>query len=122
MKRTIWTIIITGMLVQANAQWYNYMGNRVIFNMEASFSPAWKSPNPVSTGWDIPEGLQRYLGLNYFLYPSVELMVWEKGTVGAGYDYYNSPFDGGTVNYPFELPFSAYETPGRCPYMRSQRF
>lgn len=94
MKRTIWTIIITGMLVQANAQWYNYMGNRVIFNMEASFSPAWKSPNPVSTGWDIPEGLQRYLGLNYFLYPSVELMVWEKGTVGAGYDYYSSPFDG----------------------------
>ena len=95
MKRTIWIIIITGMLVQANAQWYNYMGNRVMFNMEASFSPAWIRPNPVSTGWNIPEGARHYLGLNYFLYPSVELMVWEKGTVGAGYDYYNSPFDGG---------------------------
>ena len=94
MKKTILLIIIITGLSTANAQMYNFLGNHVILNMEGYFSPAWFNPNPVSTGWDIPEGAKRYLGLNYFLSPSVELMVWKKGTVGAGYNYYNSPFKG----------------------------
>lgn len=73
---------------------YNYLGNHVILNMEGFFSPAWLNPNPVSSGWDIEEAAQRYLGLNYILSPNIELMVWKKGTVGVGYNYYNSPFKG----------------------------
>ncbi len=73
---------------------YNFLGNHVILNMEGYISPAWLNPNPVSSGWDISKGAQRYLGLNYFLTPNIELMVWKKGTVGVGYNYYNSPFKG----------------------------
>ena len=73
---------------------YNFLGNHVILNMEGYFSPAWLNPNPVSSGWDVSEAVKRYLGLNYILSPSIELMVWEKGTVGVGYNYYNSPFKG----------------------------
>ena len=94
MKKIITILIITTGLATANAQMYNFLGNHVILNMEGYFSPAWINPNPVSSGWDIPEGAQRFLGVNYFLSPSVELMVWKKGTVGVGYDYYNSPFKG----------------------------
>jgi predicted Zn-dependent protease len=73
---------------------YNFLGNHVILNMEGYISPAWLNPNPVSSGWDIPKGAQRYLGLNYLLSPNIELLVWKKGTVGVGYNYYNSPFKG----------------------------
>ena len=73
---------------------YNYMGNHFILNMEGFLSPAWLNPNPVSSNWDMSDGMKRYLGLNYILSPSIEMIVWEKGTVGAGYNYYNSPFKG----------------------------
>lgn len=94
MKKAILFLVITASIATSNAQMYNYLGNHVIFNMEGYFSPAWLNPNPVSSSWDIPEAAQRYLGLNYFLNPNVELMVWEKGTVGVGYNYYNTPFKG----------------------------
>jgi len=94
MKKTILLIIVAASLSSANAQMYNFLGNHVILNMEGYFSPAWFNPNPVSSGWDISEAAQRYLGVNYFLSPNIELMVWEKGTVGVGYNYYNSPFKG----------------------------
>lgn len=94
MKKTILLLIITAGLATAGAQKYNFLGNHVILNMESYFSPAWLNPNPVSSGWDISEHAQRYLGLNYLLSPNIELIVWKKGTVGAGYNYYNSPFMG----------------------------
>ena len=94
MKKAILLLIIAAGLSSANAQMYNYLGNHVILNMEGYFSPAWMNPNPVSSGWDIGKAAQRYLGLNYFLSPSVELIAWKKGTVGAGYNYYHSPFEG----------------------------
>jgi len=94
MKKTILALIIVAGIATANAQMYNYMGNHIILNMEGYVSPAWLNPNPVSSGLDIGEAAQRYLGLNYFLSPNIELMVWEKGTVGVGYNYYNSPFKG----------------------------
>ncbi len=73
---------------------YSFVGNHVILNMEGFFSPAWINPNPVSSGWDMSDGMKRYLGLNYILSPNIELILWEKGTVGLGYNYYNSPFEG----------------------------
>lgn len=73
---------------------YNFMGNHVILNMEGFFSPAWLNPNPVSSGWDMSDGMKRYLGLNYILSPNIELILWKKGTIGLGYNYYNSPFQG----------------------------
>lgn len=94
MKKTILLLIIAASLSSANAQMYNFLGNHVILNMEGYFSPAWLNPNPVSSGWNMSDGAKRYLGLNYFLSPNIELMVWEKGTVGVGYNYYNSPFKG----------------------------
>lgn len=97
MKKAITLIIITVSLATTNAQMYNFLGNHVILNMEGYFSPAWINPNPVSSNWDIGEPAQRYLGLNYFLSPNIELMVWEKGTVGVGYNYYNSPFKGSDI-------------------------
>lgn len=94
MKKAILLLIIAAGLSSANAQMYNYLGNHVILNMEGYFSPAWMNPNPVSSGWDAGRGTKRYFGLNYFLSPSVELIAWKKGTVGAGYNYFNSPFIG----------------------------
>lgn len=72
-----------------------YMGRHVMFNMEMYFSPSWKNPNAVSEamiakGWSSKNA--NYFGLNYFLSPNVEVIVWRKGTVGAGYNYYKSPF------------------------------
>ncbi|MCQ2276659.1 MAG: hypothetical protein MJZ87_06940 [Bacteroidales bacterium] len=71
-----------------------YMGNHFIFNAEVSISPSWKNPNPLSEALRShfeSEHTQRYLGLNYFLSPNVEAIVWKKGTLGAGYNYYNTP-------------------------------
>lgn len=79
-----------------------YMGSHFIFNAEGSLSPSWVRPNPLSDALGQHfenKHTQRYLGLNYFLSPSVELIVWKKGTVGAGYNYYNSPFSGDIERY-----------------------
>ena len=110
MKKTILLLIITAGLSMASAQKYNFLGNHVILNMEAYFSPAWLNPNPVSSNWDISASAQRYLGLNYFLSPSVELIVWKKGTVGAGYNYYNSPFKGTDTRFATPDEWGYYYT------------
>lgn len=88
-----------------------YMGNHVIFNAEGSLSPSWVRPNPLSDalGQHIESRhARRYLGLNYFLSPSVEVIVWKKGTVGAGYNYYNSPFSGDIERYFKQNNSSSY--------------
>ena len=94
MKKTILLLIIATGLATASGQMYNYMGNHIVLNMEGYFSPAWLNPNPVSSGWDISKPAQRFLGMNYFLSPSVEFIAWKKGTVGVGYNYFNSPLKG----------------------------
>ena len=108
MKKTILLLIITATLSAASAQMYNFLGNHVILNMEGYLSPAWFNPNPVSSGWDIPNGAKRYLGLNYLLSPNIELMVWKKGTVGVGYNYYNSPFKGSDCRLRVGYPYYGY--------------
>lgn len=78
----------------SSAQNPGYAGNHFIFNAEVSLSPSWKNPNPLSealTAHFESEHTRRYLGLNYFLSPNVEAIVWKKGTIGAGYNYYNTP-------------------------------
>lgn len=94
LRATVILFCAIASVVPASAQMYNYMGNHVILNMEGNFSPAWFNPNPVSSSWNVPDAAKRYLGVNYFLSPSVEVLVWKKGTVGAGYNFYKSPFKG----------------------------
>jgi len=115
MKKIITILIITTGLATANAQMYNFLGNHVILNMEGYVSPAWLNPNPVSSGWDIGEGAQRYLGLNYLLSPNIELMVWKKGTVGVGYNYYNSPFKGNDIRMVYKDGNWGYTSYYDCP-------
>ncbi len=87
-----------------------YLGRHVLFNMEGSLSPSWKNPNPMSEALNAhfeSEHTKRYLGLNYFLSPNVEAIVWEKGTLGVGYNYYNTPIGGMLTRY-FEHDDSPY--------------
>ena len=96
MKKYILLFILAAFSLSSKAQGYNYMGKHVLFNAEGSISPAWLNPNPMTSVLANLESkhARRYLGLNYWLSPNVELMVWEKGSVGAGYNFYKSPFDG----------------------------
>ena len=86
-------VLVGGFLFAQNP---GYMGRHVIFNMEASLSPAWFRPTQISealTAKGMKESSVRYLSMNYILSPNVEVIVWKKGTVGAGYNYFKSPFD-----------------------------
>lgn len=97
MKRIFILIAITLFCGVCLSQNPGYMGHHVMFNAEGSLSPSWLSPNPLSQALNNrfeSQHTKRYLGLNYFLSPNVEVIVWKKGTVGAGYNYYNSPFEG----------------------------
>lgn len=105
MKRTI--LITTILLLFCGIcfpQNLGYMGNHFIINADVSLSPSWKNPNPLSQALNAhydSEHTRNYLGLNYFLSPNIEAIVWNKGTVGAGYNYYNTPI-GGTISRYFE--------------------
>ena len=96
MKRIIpLLLLVTALCTQVNAQGYNYMGKHVLFNANVSISPSWVNPNPMSQHLtSLPSSARRYLGLNYWVTPSIEAIVWEKGSVGAGYNFYKSPFKG----------------------------
>ena len=106
-------IIAGGSLFSQNP---GYMGRHVMLNMEMYMSPSWKNPNAVSEAM-IAHGMSgksaKYLGLNYFLSPNVEVIVWRKGTVGAGYNYYKSPFAMGSSSTGslFSYNYDASEKP-----------
>lgn len=81
-----------------------YLGRHFILNAEGSLSPSWLNPNPLTTHLNEhfeSKHTQRYLGLNYVLSPNIEAIVWEKGTVGVGYDFYHSPYKGFTISKEF---------------------
>jgi hypothetical protein len=85
-------IIAGGSLFSQNP---GYMGRHVLVNMDVTISPSWRNPNAVSEAMiasGISPSTAKYFGLNYFLSPNLEVIVWRKGTVGAGYNYYKSPF------------------------------
>lgn len=97
MKKRILIIILLAVAATfANAQSHTYLGKRFMFNADATLSPAWLNQNPMSPHLQGLEAkwLRRYLGLNYWVSPSVEAIVWDKGSVGAGYNFYQSPFSG----------------------------
>jgi hypothetical protein len=89
-----------------------YMGRHVLLNMEVYISPSWRNPNSLAEAM-IASGMSgkaaNYLGLNYFLSPNLEVIVWRKGTVGAGYNFYKSPFvlsrsySGSLLSYNYEV-------------------
>ena len=78
------------------AQNPGYMGRHVLVNAECSLSPSYLKPNPLGealSGKVKSESALSYLGLNYIVSPNVEVVVWRKGSVGAGYDFFKSPFN-----------------------------
>lgn len=106
MKKLAISIIGIILCVNALAQNPGYMGNHFIFSAEVSLSPSWTHPNPLTPCLSAnveSAAARRYLGLNYFVTPNIEYIVWRKGSIGAGYNYYNSPFNGLVVQY-FEYP------------------
>lgn len=88
------------------AQNTGYMGRHVLVNGEISLSPAYLKPNPLGealSGKVKSQSALNYLGMNYIVSPNVEVIVWQKGSVGAGYNFYKSPF---TYKQYFQLPAS----------------
>lgn len=93
-------LFVTALCAQVNAQGYNYMGKHVLFNANVSISPSWINPNPMSQHLsNLPSSAKKYLGLNYWVTPSIEAIVWSKGAIGAGYNFYKSPFKGRASYY-----------------------
>lgn len=104
MKKILLSLFaILFLFVAVKAQNTGYMGRYVLFNAEVSLSPSWLHPNPLSNALQerFPDNknVQRYLGLNYFVSPNIEAIVWKKGTVGVGYNFYKSPFDGSSPRW-----------------------
>ena len=98
MKKTILLTLALFFGVACFAQGPGYMGKHFFINAECRLSPSWLSPNPLSNALAerFPENkeAQRYLGLNYFVNPSIEMIITENSTVGLGYNFYRSPFEG----------------------------
>lgn len=104
-KKIVFLLVCVCIAELPFAQNPGHMGNHFIFNAEGSLSPSWKNPNPLSETLNAhfeSEHTRRYLGLNYFLSPNVEAIVWNKGSVGVGYNYYNSPYKGFSVSHTFQ--------------------
>ena len=70
------------------AQNTGYMGKRVIVNMGADFSPAWRRPINMTIQ-------PKYLAFNTILSPSIEIITHKGGTAGLVYHFlstkYNTP-------------------------------
>lgn len=109
MKKVIYLLLITvAFCAQVNAQGYNYMGKHILFNANVTVSPSWINPNPMTPHLTtLSAKAQRYLGINYWVTPSIEAIVWEKGSVGAGYNFYKSPFKG-KLAVPIINPYNDY--------------
>jgi hypothetical protein len=88
MKKHIALFIISSMfLCETYTQNTGYMGKHFLLNAEANFSPAYFNSN--SYGKSLVHNLD-YSAFNFILSPSVEAIVWKKGTVGAGYNFFTS--------------------------------
>lgn len=106
MKRSILILIITLLISMVGAQNPGFMGRHIFINGNVMLSPAWKNPNAMSkyltksaseysSFSDYTNNLKnKWLGLNYFVLPDIEVIVWRKGSVGAGYNFFDSPFKG----------------------------
>lgn len=88
MKKYITLCIISCLfLCETFSQNTGYMGKHFFLNAEANFSPAYINPN--SYGVSLSNNLD-YSAFNFILSPSVEAIVWKKGTLGVGYNFFTS--------------------------------
>ena len=88
MKKYIVLLIISSLFLgKTFTQNTGYMGKHFFLNAEANFSPAYFNPN--SYGKSLSGNLD-YSAFNFILSPSVEAIVWKKGTVGVGYNFFTS--------------------------------
>lgn len=92
MRRVV--VIIIALLLSADvlgqahfvAPYRGYMGRRVLFNAEMSMAPGFsKVPNF--------RGNTKYWAFNYMLQPSVEVIAWRRGTVGAKFIWFDTKFN-----------------------------
>jgi len=81
-----------------------YMGKRFLFNVDASFSPAYFNPNFY--------GKSGYLHFNYILSPNIEIIAFKKGTAGLTGHYFNSFYEYKEVvktSYNPYIPYFFYD-------------
>jgi hypothetical protein len=88
-KRLLFCIVIFFTTSLLQAQNGSFMGKRIIFNMGASFSPAWRNPNFM----DNSEHHYKWYSFNYTLSPNIEIIAWKLGTVGVGYHFFKTKYE-----------------------------
>lgn len=86
-------IIFTPSLISQNR---GYMGKRFMINAEAVVSPSWRNPN----FW----GGKEYYAFNYMFSPNIEIIAWNKGTVGLVGHYFNSQYSSDKLSYSSNKP------------------
>lgn len=88
MRKILSVLVVMLSVLFSQGQNTGFMGKRFFLNAEASFSPAWA--NPTAPEMDV---LPKYFHFNYFISPNIEAIVWNKGSVGVGYNFINTDFD-----------------------------
>ncbi|MDR0602876.1 MAG: hypothetical protein LBG80_01065 [Bacteroidales bacterium] len=73
----------------SQAQNSGFMGKRIVFNMEATFLPAWLKPNFANN----PKYHYQWYSFNYTLSPNIECIAWKMGTAGLVYHYFTTKYD-----------------------------
>jgi len=93
MKNKIFVIILllvfivsfTNLKAQENS---SFLGKRVLFNFSTTISPSWFSPTFFFKNETI-------FTFNFDICPNVEVIVWQKGTVGAVYHWHKTRYNSG---------------------------
>ncbi len=95
MKKIFLLFVVMLSVSMTFGQYYGLLGKRVIFNIEGTTSPAYVNPNFICQELDA-RGKDKLglLSLNFFATPSIEIPLWEQGTIGVGYNFFTSPFEG----------------------------
>lgn len=102
MKKMICMLLMAIVCLQlADAQNPGYLGKHFFVNVDGVISPSrnnptWVSEKMVAKGTDMYDKntgfICRYLGFNYLVSPSVEYVAWKKGSIGVGYNFFQSAF------------------------------
>ena len=102
MKKMICMLLMAIVCLQlADAQNPGYLGKHFFVNVDGVISPSrnnptWVSEKMVAKGADMYDKktslICRYLGFNYLVSPSVEYVAWKKGSIGVGYNFFQSAF------------------------------
>jgi len=88
---TLWTLLLC-LSIKGFAQTPGHLGKHFFLNAECVFSPAWLRSNTLTPFVTAETNKAiKWLGFNYIVNPSVEYNVWKKGSVGVGYNFFQSP-------------------------------